>query len=300
MGIVLPRNPIMNRTTFTQILLFIALILFALMAGALLAYPAHLVLPEASFSHLAERGSLFCGFFASLLYARWNIPFSFAAIGYRQPPGGFWRTLTRAYGIGMLLMLGPVLVLWQLGLSEIDPARDFNTAFFIETLLKGLLAGIGAGLIEETLFRGALYGGLERRINVPWAILLSSLLFAAVHFIEYPEPIGSVHWHTGLVLFPAAMSKLFDPVILSHFLTLFLLGVLLCLLRWNDGHIWRAFGVHAGIVMVIKLNSYTTSRSSNEAFDFLVNPYNGRLGWLTAVWLLALVLLYYWHSRRRR
>lgn len=290
----------MNTRLLLQILIFILLIVIALMAGALLAYPLQFLLPDAQFSRLAERSSLLCGLLVSLLYMSWGMPLSLAAIGYRRPMAGWWPVVLPAYGIGILVMLVPALLLWQLGLSRLVTEQEFTLAFFTALLFKGLIAGIGASLIEETLFRGALFSGLQQRINAIWAVIFSSLLYSAVHFIEYPEPAGVVHWHTGMELFPAALAKFAEIEILSHFMTLFLLGVLLAMLRWRDGHIWRAFGLHAGIIMAIKLNSNITDKITNDRFDFLVSDYSGRLGWLTAVWLLIIIIIYGYYFYRSR
>jgi membrane protease YdiL (CAAX protease family) len=51
--------------------------------------------------------------------------------------------------------------------------------------------------VEEILFRGLIYGALERRLRVSGAILVSSLLFALVHLqVVYFIPIFCL----GLVL----------------------------------------------------------------------------------------------------
>lgn len=290
----------MRGNTFIQVVLFLLLVLAALAAGALLAYPASLLLTGIPFSSLAERGSLICGLVASLLYVRWTMPFTRHAIGYSRPARGWSRTLIPAYVAGVVIMAILALGLWTLDLSAVDQRRQFTLAFFATAIVKGLIAGIGASLVEETLFRGALFSGLQQRINVAWAILLTSLLYSAVHFIEYPEPAGDIHWLTGLQLFPAAIDKLTDPLVFDHFLTLFLLGVLLSLLRWRDGHIWRAFALHAGIIMVLKLDGYITNPVTGGSHDWLVSPADSRLGWLSTIWLLIVVIGYGSYCYRRR
>jgi len=289
----------MRGNPLLQVLLFVLLVLAALAAGALLAYPATLVFEEVPFSRLAERGSLLCGLLFSLWYLHRTMPVNVRAIGM-TPPQGWLAGIVPAYIAGMAIMLVLAIGLWTLGLSHIDHSRDFTAAFFASALLKGLAAGIGAGLIEEILFRGALFSGLQTRINAPSALVLTSLLYAAVHFLSYPEPSGGVHWYTGFLLLPAAMHELGEPAILDHFLTLFLLGVLLSLLRLRDGHIWRAFGVHAGIIMIIKLDAYITNPSASDSLGWLVSETSARLGWLSAFWLLVLVIVYGLHCYRRQ
>ena len=292
----------MSGNTLRQVLLFLLLVLIALGGGALIAYPAHFILTDVPFSSLAERGSLLCGLVVSLWYARHVMRNSSQGmdIGFRRPAEGWWPPVLRGYLAGLVIMLVLALGLWGLGLSRVDEQETFNLFFYAKALLTGLLAGIGAGLIEETIFRGALFSGLQQRINVVWAILLTSLLYSAVHFLEYPEPSGDIHWYTGLQLFPVALAKLTEPIIFDHFLTLFLLGLLLSLLRWRDGHIWCAFGVHAGIIMMIKLDGEITDPVSGGPIDYLVNPYSSRLGWLSALWLMLLVSAYAYYLYRKR
>lgn len=288
----------MSGRLLSQVLFFLLLVLIALAGGAFLAWPVHLLLPDIPFSSLAERGSLLCGLVISLLYVRWTMRLTAAAVGFSRPDGSWLPAVGRGYGAGLIIMLVLALCLWILGLRVVDEQQAFTPAAFAIALLKGLVAGIGASLIEETIFRGALFSGLQQRINTVWAILLTSLLYAAVHFIAYPEPAGSVHWHTGLALFPAALTGLTDPAILDHFLTLFLLGVLLAMLRWRDGNIWRAFGLHAGVVMIIKLDSYVTDSTTDTGLAYLVSDHDSRLGWLSAGWLLILIIFYAFYCYR--
>lgn len=290
----------MSGRLLSQVLVFVLLVLAALAGGALLAWPVHLLLPDIAFSRLAERGSLLCGLIFSLLYVRWTMPFSARAVGFRRPPGGWWPAFFEGYVAGLVIMLVLSISLYLLGLNSLEEGVDFSFGLFAVAVITGLVAGFGAGLIEETIFRGALFSGLQQRINTLWAVLLSSLLYAAVHFLAYPEPEGTVHWYTGLVLFPQAIAQLSNPAILDYFLTLFLLGVLLAMLRWRDGHVWRAFGLHAGIIMIIKIDGDLTDPVRDNGFSFLVSEHSSRLGWLSTGWLLVLVSLFALYCYRKR
>ncbi|MBI3911468.1 MAG: CPBP family intramembrane metalloprotease [Armatimonadetes bacterium] len=44
-----------------------------------------------------------------------------------------------------------------------------------------LIAGVGAPVLEEIFFRGALYGAMRRRLNAPTAAVLSAAFFAGLH-----------------------------------------------------------------------------------------------------------------------
>lgn len=47
------------------------------------------------------------------------------------------------------------------------------------------VVSVVAPVVEETFFRGFIYGWLRKRLAVPWAAIISGLFFAAVHF----EPV---------------------------------------------------------------------------------------------------------------
>ena len=93
-------------------------------------------------------------------------------------------------------------------------------------------------------------------------------------------------------MIPAALFKYQDPAIIDSFLTLFTLGVLLAMIRLRNGNIAMAAGIHAGIVMMIKLSGEFTDYAANNTYPFLVNEYDHLLGYLAFVWLLLLCVIY--------
>lgn len=52
----------------------------------------------------------------------------------------------------------------------------------VATIAIGLALIVGAPIAEELFFRGFVYGGLRRRLNVPAAVIISATVFASVHF----------------------------------------------------------------------------------------------------------------------
>jgi uncharacterized protein len=280
-------------------LLFIVVVAAALIAGALLAWPLQLLFPDIAFSRLAGRSSLICALLFSLIYLRLTLPLSAATLGFARPAAGaLLKCLGQAYIAGILIMLALSLMLWLSGIREIDTSRSFALNALGLLLLKAAVGGVVVGIIEEFIFRGALFSSLQQRINALWAIVLTSLLYSAVHFIKYP-PLADgqiVRWDTGLALLPEALSRLTQPAIIDEFLTYLLLGVLLGLIRLRDGHIYRCIALHAGIVLVLQIDRYVMTHVPDNRFDFLTGDYNNRLGWLAAAWLLILIMIY-WRKR---
>lgn len=76
-------------------------------------------------------------------------------------------------------------------------------------------------LVEETLFRGFLFGGLRKKLPFVWATLATSLLFAVPHLLESSS--GPL-WIAGI-----------DTLVLS---------IVLCYLREKTQALWAAIAVH--------------------------------------------------------
>lgn len=77
-------------------------------------------------------------------------------------------------------------------------------------------------LVEEILFRGALFGGLRKKLPFIWATIITSLFFAAPHLL------GS----SVSLLWIAAVDT-------------FVLSLVLCYVREKTGALWASIGIHA-------------------------------------------------------
>lgn len=91
--------------------------------------------------------------------------------------------------ICLLAVGGVVTHFWGGGKTQLDllvessiPAR-FATAF---------VAVFTAPLVEELIYRGALYSAIERTLGTVIAVIVVSLLFAGVHVFQYYENIAVI------------------------------------------------------------------------------------------------------------
>ncbi|CAA9333042.1 MAG: hypothetical protein AVDCRST_MAG93-6286 [uncultured Chloroflexia bacterium] len=117
---------------------------------------------------------------------------SWRNIGFRAPPA-LPLALAPVIAVGQLttVALLNALVLALTGQFEnpqieaISGAGGFSWPNFILMLL---LAGVAAPIVEETLFRGVLYGWLRIRVPIVLAVVVSAALFAGVHFIPILLP----------------------------------------------------------------------------------------------------------------
>ena len=94
-------------------------------------------------------------------------------------------------------------------------------------------------------------------------------------------------------MLPKALFRVSDPNIIDHFLTLLVLGVLLSMVRIRNGNIAMCIGIHAGIVMTMKVTGRFSDYTPGSQFDFLVNRYDHLLGYLSLAWLLVLATVYW-------
>ena len=150
-------------------------------------------------------------------------------------------------------------------------------------------------LVEELIFRGAFFSGLYKNTGAFIAVLFTSLVYAAVHFVRYPDLIieTNIGWFTGIEMMPDAFRRFQEWAIADYFLTLFIFGVLLGLLRLKHKNIAACIGAHTGVVMLIKIADYFTNRTNNTEFDYLVSPYNSTFGWLSFSVILIFTFFYF-------
>jgi len=88
------------------------------------------------------------------------------------------------------LLYVPLLWWTSIDSNEISkPARELtNKAHGSGVVLLVLVVVVAAPIVEEIFFRGLVLKSLERRMSRGWAIVVSSLVFAAAHFepLQFP------------------------------------------------------------------------------------------------------------------
>ncbi|HKK16237.1 MAG TPA: hypothetical protein VJ981_05990, partial [Gammaproteobacteria bacterium] len=65
------------------------------------------------------------------------------------------------------------------------------------------------------------------------------------------------------------------------------------LVRLNKGNILQCMGIHAGVVMTIKISNELTDYNHATGLGFMVNTYNHQLGYLAFAWLCVILFVYY-------
>jgi CAAX protease family protein len=280
------------------IIVFCLFVMLAFFVGAVLAYPLKLLLDpllSLAFRKYLTYATLISGLIISGVYLQLYNSLSFKAFGYSGKLFKFLNSMFNGFIYGIIIMLIIEVLLLLLGIHELDTNRSISIVSVMERLTKAILAGLLIGLVEESIFRGALFTGLYKQTGAVITVFFSSLVYSTVHFIRYRDlPIDTdIGWLTGLSMMPEAFRRFHEWSIVDYFLTLFIFGVLLGLLRLKHRSIAACIGVHAGIVMLIKLGDYFTNRTHNSNYDYLVSQYNSTFGWMSFIVILLLTIFYF-------
>lgn len=113
-----------------------------------------------------------------------------------------------------------------------------------------LALAVGIATVQEILFRGVALGIFLRAMPAKWAMAVSALLFALVHFLV-PLPGVTVAdpdaERTGWEMLAKIFAQLAQPrVVLGGFVPMLALGWVLAAARVRTNALWLSIGLHAG------------------------------------------------------
>lgn len=165
-------------------------------------------------------------------------------------------------------------------------------------ILKTILTAIGAAAVvatlEEILFRGALFGGLRRFLWWPIALILSSAVYAIVHFLARVDIAGPITWTSGLQLLPLKFSGFVDfHALVPGFFTLTIVGILLGLGYQRTGNLYFSIGLHGGWIFWLKVYSSLTYARPRDVTWFWGSEkmIDGWLAFFVLLFMLAIFKL---------
>src|SRR5205814_9527542 len=124
-------------------------------------------------------------------------------------------------------------------------------------LMKGLAtAGLSAlivAVIEELLFRGALFGSMLKAHHWRAALLVSSVVYAIVHFFQRPPSPEPITWYSGFLVLGRMLEGFVEwHVLLPGFLTLTVAGPILGLAYLQTRTLYFSIGLHAWWIFWLK------------------------------------------------
>ncbi len=239
-----------------------------ILLGALLAPPLYWLgqtvashgvmqfLAETDFQKFFNRGMLIAAIVLIWPAVKWLRIGSVRELGLEQDKRR-WNRFAAGFLIGGLVVA--VLAAAYIGAD----VYRWKKVLAWDKLPPLLLSALVVGLLEESLFRGAILG-LFRRSLSPWAaVLANGLVFSAVHFLKPDDSveITKVDWLAGFDLVPHVFHQFSEPtLLLAHFITLLVLGLMLADVTIRTRSLWLAIGLHAGLVFVKMSFSKFTKR----------------------------------------
>lgn len=204
------------------------------------------------------------------------------------PPYGQWK---KCFG-GLLLGFLTLAVVAGIAVCCGDRAfaPTMNAHKIVAVIFGAAATAALVGTLEEILFRGGIFGGLRRVLYWPFALLISSMIYALVHFLQRVELIGPVAWNSGLILLPQKLDGFADfHALVPGFFSLTLAGVLLGLAFQRTGNLYFSIGLHAGWIFMLKIYSQLTVQTP-DAGIWLWGSGKMTDGWL-AFFALAVTLV---------
>ncbi len=154
-----------------------------------------------------------------------------------------WRDLAA----GLAVALVPVLLL-AAGCVSFEIYRLKKEIAF-SGVLRILATAPVVAVLEEFLFRGVLLGLCLRAMKPVAAALVSSAVFAIVHFMRVakPEVAVPVDWFSGFAQLPQAFSSAPPwPILGWGILSLLLAGLVLAFAAIRTRSLFLPIGIHAG------------------------------------------------------
>jgi uncharacterized protein len=218
------------------------------------------------------------------------------ALGAKSPadlgivkPTGHWKQLCAGLILGCLSLAVVAVIAFGFGTrvwsDKLTPGRA------IEKFGSAIATAAVVGVLEEILFRGGIFGGLRRVLNWRIALLVSSAIYAIVHFFASARHTGAVMWTSGLALLPHMLAGFGDlQMIIPGFLNLTLAGALLALAFQRTGNLYFSIGLHAGWIFWLKSYGAFTKQTT-EANVWLFGSSKLIDGWLACSVLVATLLV---------
>ena len=283
---------------------FFILLALALVAGAVIAYPMWLLVElfvSQPIHRIMHRAAMLAALGGMIWLTRRMQLAHRDALGYGQPRRVFIRQLLLGWFIGAAIMVPLMVMLYQLDVRVLKPKFD-DAGALVLTALAGAASGLTVAFIEETFFRGVLYRAVERESGTRAAIVLPSLLYAALHFLDgrLRIPDNEVDWTSGFAVLVKVFERFSEPLaIVDSFLALLGVGVLLALVRSRTRSIAASMGMHAAWVCIIAFVRETSRVNRDAPAHWLVGSYDGVIGWGALGWIGVFLLLYLLAVRSR-
>ncbi|MEI6746965.1 MAG: CPBP family intramembrane glutamic endopeptidase [Methylococcaceae bacterium] len=216
-------------------------------------------------------------------------------LGY-APFKAMFKQFWRGFGLSLLILLPVFFTLNFLGIHSIDATKVWTLGWMAKKL--GIAFGLALliGIVEESVFRGLLLTSLRKYLSPFLALLISSIYYAGLHFLDSKSPVSEemLSWNGSFQLLGEAYHNVFAMQDWTAFLALCAVGLFLGMLRLRgDTNLALCIGCHTGWVTLIRMSKSTMSVDLTTPYSFLVSHYDGVIGLLVAGWLLFSLATYW-------
>lgn len=175
-----------------------------------------------------------------------------------------WTDLGHSVLIGCASMFAIYIGGWFIGAFRLGTeTNDIVTE--LGTILLFLIGAVFVGIFEEAFFRGFIFGALRLRTGLWPAALLAGAFFSSVHFLrpDAPGAVTDMTWRSGFDLLPYLFARFDLAKDWPSALTLFVMGVTLCIYYEKQGHLFYVIGLHGGWVWAMRLGSHYFDRNKD-------------------------------------
>ncbi|HEU4779124.1 MAG TPA: CPBP family intramembrane glutamic endopeptidase [Steroidobacteraceae bacterium] len=280
--------------------IFIGLIVLGLAGIAFLGYPAWLsispLLDNPKFHRVSSRVGMLLLTIGFILVVRWLGMADRKSLGFGLPFWKFAGEVGKALALGIVLMMPALITMLVLDMRELV-GEPLSMVQWVRLALGAIITGLTVALIEETFLRGAMQFAITRESGTRIAIALTSLVYAATHFLgRYRVPAAEVDAGSGIDMVAFALAGFTRPLeFIDAFLCLTAVGVLLGMARAYTGNIAASVGLHAGWVAVIYVVRETSQREEGGPLRWMLSDFDGFIGWMVLAWTIMIgVALYFW------
>lgn len=222
-------------------------------------------------------------------------------LGFTARPR-FIKQLQQGFGLGIITLMPIFIILYVLGINVFDESQPWTVALAAKKATLSLLLASLIAVVEESVFRGMLLAGLKKNMPVVAAVLISSIYFAALHFLDSRTEISQQDFNilSGFILLGEAFTNVFNPKNASTFLSLLVVGTFLAIVRTQvKESLGLCIGCHAGWVWQIKMNNSLFNPNINSKYLYLISSDNNAVGPLVTGWLILAIIGYFTYKKIR-
>lgn len=261
--------------------------LYFLAQNAATHFPAFKDLADNPFHRFVNRSLLILA-----VAGLWPLVRSFQIQSWRDLGLGIPRDMARhlglGFGIGFASLAIAAIITLLAGARNLNP--NLTGSELWRHLINATSAALVVSLLEEIVFRGAVFGGLRRAISWKVALTISSFIYALVHFFSRPAPPSEIGWTTGFIILGQMLSGFTQlQSLFPALINLTLAGLILGLAFQTTGNLYLSIGLHAGWIFWLK--SFGALTVTNQ-----MKPFWGTSklidGWAASIILITLFIVF--------